>query len=134
MAQVFESAINGHNHGDSIVQSNGAVHNVDEWDFGFNLDASPVAQHGVLSNSHNKNGQNDLDNGLNPSPIVRDANGGGHVWDFKDAFSDASDFKLVSWYKKFYILIFNKFDHAILFSFYFHCRKGRSLSSFLLMV
>lgn len=94
VAQVFESAINGHNHGDSIVQSNGAVHNVDEWDFGFNLDASPVAQHGVLSNSHNKNGQNDLDNGLNPSPIVRDANGGGHVWDFKDAFSDASDFKL----------------------------------------
>ncbi|KAG7030252.1 hypothetical protein SDJN02_08599 [Cucurbita argyrosperma subsp. argyrosperma] len=94
VAQAFEFAINGHNHGDLIVKSNGAVNDIDEWDVGFNLDASPVAQHGVVSNSQNKNGQNDLDCGLNPSPIDRNANGDGHVWDFKDAFSDASDYKL----------------------------------------
>ncbi|XP_038887012.1 uncharacterized protein LOC120077179 isoform X2 [Benincasa hispida] len=94
VAQAFESAINGHNHVDSVVQSNGAVNNIDDRDFGFSLDASSVAQHGVLSNSQNKNGQNDLGTGLNPSPIDRDANGGGHVWDFKDAFSDASGYKL----------------------------------------
>lgn len=98
VARAFEFAINGHNHGDLIVKSNGAVNNIDEWDNGFNLDASPVVQHGVVSNSQNKNGQNDLDYGLNPSPIDRNANGDGHVWDFKDAFSDASDYKLVSWY------------------------------------
>lgn len=96
VAQAFESTINGHSHGDSVVQSNGAVNNIDEWDFGFSLDASPVAQNGILPNSHNKNSQNDLDNVLSPSPIERDANGVGHVWDFKDAFSDAPDYKLVS--------------------------------------
>lgn len=101
VAHAFEFAINGHNHGDSTVQSNGAVNNIDEWDFGFNLDASPVVQRGVLSNSQNKNGQNDLDNGFNPSPIDRNGNSDGHVWDFKDAFSDASDYKLVSWYEYF---------------------------------
>ncbi|KAL0552524.1 hypothetical protein IC582_011640 [Cucumis melo] len=94
VAQAFESTINGHSHGDSVVQSNGAVNNIDEWDFGFSLDASPVAQNGILPNSHNKNSQNDLDNVLSPSPIERDANGVGHVWDFKDAFSDAPDYKL----------------------------------------
>ncbi|XP_004139183.2 uncharacterized protein LOC101210593 isoform X3 [Cucumis sativus] len=94
VGKAFESTINGHNHGDSVVQSNGAVNNIDERDFGFSLDAIPVAQNGVLPNSHNKNGQNDLDNGLNPSPIERDVNDVGHVWDFKDTFSDAPDYKL----------------------------------------
>ncbi|XP_022150747.1 uncharacterized protein LOC111018805 isoform X2 [Momordica charantia] len=94
VAQAFEFVINGHNHGGSTVQSNGAVNNIDKWDFGFSLDPSPVAQHGTLSNAQNKNGQNDPDNGFNLSPIDRNANTDEHVWDFKDAFSDASDYKL----------------------------------------
>lgn len=99
VAQAFEFSISRQYRGDSVVQSNGAVNNIDEWGFGFSLAASPVAQHGVLSDSQNKNGQNDLDNGLNSSPIDRNTNGDVHVWGFKDTFSDASDFKLVSWYE-----------------------------------
>lgn len=79
------------------MQSNGAVNNIAEWDFGFSFDSRPAVQHSNLLNSQNKNGQNDLNNGLNPSPVDRNAKGDVRVWDFKDAFSDASEYKSVSW-------------------------------------
>ncbi|XP_022965571.1 uncharacterized protein LOC111465430 isoform X2 [Cucurbita maxima] len=92
-SKAFEFAINGHNHGNSNVQSNGAVNNIAEWDFGFSFDSRPAVQHSNLLNSQNKNGQNDLNNGLNPSPVDRNAKGDVRVWDFKDAFSNASEYK-----------------------------------------